>query len=171
MVWARTKLVLFDYIYDEGERDITIDYSGKSPQKIYYKMKELFLSVFNVPQGKIQEMFYTWEKKADTDKIDTRWRVVKDKDMYSFLRFDVSYKANVTAGEGTASIKIKPRFVTEYPQDTLIQQSIFYEMARRFWHNTFYQKQRLKWFDEGKQLSAKFETELKKYMDELRQHG
>lgn len=171
MVWARTKLVLYDNIYDEGERDITIDYAGKNPQKIYYKLKELFLEVFNVPEGKVQEMYYTWEKKGDTDKIDVRWRVVKDMDMYSFLRFDVSFRATATGGEGTASMKIKPRFITEYPQDTLIQQSIFYEMARRFWHNVFYQKQRIKWFEEGKELCAQFDKKLKEYQDELRQHG
>lgn len=171
MVWARTKLVLYDNIFEEGERDIAMSYSGKHPEKLYYKLKEIFLDVFNVPRNKIQEMHYNWEKKGDSDSIDVRWRVVKDMDMYSFLRFDISFKVKSTAGEGTASIRLKPRFITEYPQDTLIQQSIFYEMARRFWHNTFYQKQRLKWFHLGKELSARFDDAVKQYMDGLRQHG
>lgn len=170
MVWARTKLVLYDNIYDEGERDVSISYAGKHPDKLYYKIRELMLNVFNVHAGKIQEISYSWEKKADSDKIEVRWRCVKDMDMYSFVRFDVNFRANVTAGEGTASIKLKPRFVTEYPQDTLIQQSIFYEMARRFWHNVFYQKQRIKWFEETKELCAQFEQKLKEYGEELRKN-
>ena len=166
MVWARSKLTIFDNIF-EPQKDIFINYSGKNPERLYNKIRTMLIQILNIPERKIQEMYYTWEKHGNADKFKIRWRAVKDYDIYSFLRFDVVLNGESENGEGHASIMLKPRFITEYPQDTIIQQSIFYEMARRFWHNTFYHRQRMKWFEEARELSIEFETKLKQFFEEL----
>ena len=40
MVWARTKLLIWDYIF-EPVKDIEIAYQGPNPQKFYKKINEL----------------------------------------------------------------------------------------------------------------------------------
>ena len=166
MVWARTKLTIFDNVF-EPQKDIFINYSGKNPERTYNKIKALLVHILNIPESKVQEMYYTWEKHKDTDKFKIRWRGVKDYDIYSFLRFDVVLNGESHHGEGHASIVLKPRFVTEYPQDNIIQQSIIYEMIRRFWHNTFYNRQRQKWFAEAREISVEFENKIKQFLEEL----
>ncbi|MEA3343628.1 MAG: hypothetical protein U9Q92_05665 [archaeon] len=171
MVWARTKLVIFDNLYEPGEKDILFNYSGPHPEKFYNKVRAMMHDVFNVPVGRIQEMNYTWETQNNEDKFSIRWRTVKEMDIYTYLRYDVILTGTSANGEGPVSIRLKPRIVTEYPQDTLIQQSILYEMARRFWHNMFYAKQRQKWMEMGRDLASEFENTLKEYGEELRHHA
>ncbi len=171
IVWARTKLVIFDNLYQEGEKDILFNYSGPHPEKFYNKIRSMMHDIFNIPKGRIQEMNYTWETQENADKFNIRWRAVKEMDIYTYLRYDIIINGNSKEGHGSVSVRLKPRIITEYPQDTLIQQSILYEMARRFWHNAFYAKQRQKWMEEGRNLAAEFENTLKEYGEELRHHG
>lgn len=169
MVWARTKLTILDNVF-EPQKDIFVNYAGKHPERLYNKIRAMLINILNVPEGKIQELYYTWEKHGDTDKFKVRWRAIKDYDIYSYLRFDVILNGSSKNGEGHASMSLKPRFVTEYPQDTVIQQSIFYEMARRAWHDWFYNRKRERWFQEARNLAVEFEVKLKQFLEELN-HG
>ncbi|MFH1432762.1 MAG: hypothetical protein ABIG84_06120 [archaeon] len=171
MVWARTKLVIFDNLYEPGEKDILFNYAGPHPEKFYNKIRSMMHDIFNIPVGRIQEMNYTWETHKNTDKFNIKWRLTKEMDIYTYLRYDIVLVGSTTEGEGSASVRLKPRIITEYPQDTLIQQSILYEMVRRFWHDTFYAKQRQKWIELGKDLASEFENTLKEYSEELRHHA
>ncbi len=67
MVWARTKLLIWDYVF-EPVKDIRISYSGKNPERLYKKLNELLRLIFNVPEGYIQEKTYKWEKKKESEK-------------------------------------------------------------------------------------------------------
>ena len=67
MVWARTRLLIWDYVF-EPVKTIVINYEGKNPEKIYKKLHELIRTCFNVPEGYIQEKSYSWEKKKDVEK-------------------------------------------------------------------------------------------------------
>ena len=40
MVWARTKLLIWDYIF-EPVKDLRVSYSGPHPEALYKKVKEL----------------------------------------------------------------------------------------------------------------------------------
>ena len=74
-------------------------------------------------------------------------------------------------GEGKAVIRLKPRLITEYPQDTIWQQNIMYEMFRRFWHNMFYQQQRMQYLNLGKELLTSMESSVKHFGETLRNGG
>lgn len=167
MVWARTKLLIWDYIF-EPVREVKISYAGKHPERLYKKINELLRIVFNVPEGYIQEKNYRWEKLKDTERFEIAWEMNKILDLYSFITVDVDLRGFSTEGEGRASIKIKPRLVTEYPQDTIWQQNILYEMLRRFWHRIFYHRKRMEYLDLGKELVVNFENSIKHFMDTLR---
>jgi len=51
---------------------------------------------------------------------------------------------------------------TEYPQDSVWQKSILYEMLRIFWHKSFYIDQRNKYMEDGRREMARFVEEVKK---------
>jgi len=57
--------------------------------------------------------------------------------------------------------------ITEYPQDTLWQKSIVYEMLRRLWHRLFYHHKRMQWLGYGKELTVAYEQALKKFGEQL----
>src|SRR3989344_2597183 len=167
MVWARTKLLIWDYIF-EPVKDITINYSGENTTLFYKKIKELIRTVFNVPEAYLQEKSYDWEKGKETERFNVGWEVNKVLDTYSYIVVEIDLKGFSTNGEGKVSIKLKPRLITEYPQDTVWQQNIIYEMFRRFWHVKFYHRKRMEYLNFGKELLVSFETEIKKYLEELR---
>ncbi len=167
MVWARTKLLIWDYVF-EPVKDIRIAYSGKTPEKLYRKINELIRVVFNVPEGYIQEKTYKWEKKKDTDKFDVSWEVTKMFDTFTYLVIELNLKGFTTSGEGQATVAIKPRMITEYPQDTIWEQNLAYEMLRRFWHVTFYHHRRMEFLDVSKNMCIAFETSIKHHMEEIR---
>lgn len=167
MVWARTRLSIWDYVF-EPVKQIAINYTGKKPSLFYRKINELIRTVFAVPEGYVQEKSYNWEKTKDGDKFSVSWEVTKLYDQFTYLLVELEMRGNESGGGGQASVVIKPRLVTEYPQDSVWQQSIFYEMVRRFWHSMFYHKKRMQYLDRSRELVTNFETELKHFAEEIR---
>jgi hypothetical protein len=168
MVWARTKLLIWDYVF-EPVKQIKIRYSGRNPEKVYKKMNELMRTVFNIPEAYIQERNYTWEKIEDTERFDIQWDLSKILDMFSYIYVEINLNGFTTQGEGRAEIIIKPRLITEYPQDTVWQQSIVYEMLRRLWHRMFYHHKRMEFLNMSKETLVTFERSIKSYMEKLRE--
>lgn len=167
MVWARTKLLIWDYIF-EPVKDLKINYAGKHPEKFYKKINELIRTVFNIPDAYVQEKLFNWENEKDTERFEILWEVNKILDVFSYITVEVDLRGFSSAGEGRASIRIKPRLITEYPQDTIWQQSIVYEMLRRFWHRLFYHHKRMEYLSLGKELLVNFEGSIKHYAESLK---
>lgn len=167
MVWSRTKLLIWDYIF-EPVKDIKVSYSGPHPERMYKKINELVRIVFNVPDAYVQEGSYSWSKDGDTERFEVNWEVNKLLDVHSYITIEMSLKGYSKAGAGKAAIKLKPRLITEYPQDTVWQQSILYEMLRRLWHKMFYHHKRMEYLNYGKEIITNFESSLKHYMEILR---
>ncbi len=167
MVWARTKLLIWDYIF-EPIRDLTVNYTGKNPEKYYKKVKELSRVIFNVPDSYIQEKSYTWETGKDRERFEVSWEINKILDIHTYITVEVDIRGFTAEGEGRVTIRIRPRLITEYPQDTILQQNLVYEMMRRVWHRMFYQQKRMEYLDMGKELIMNFERGLKDYAEELK---
>jgi len=77
MVWGRTKLLIWDYIF-EPSKEIRITYTGKNPEKLYNKANELIRTIFNVPEGYVQEKMFNWEKVKDTERFEINWEITKN---------------------------------------------------------------------------------------------
>ena len=167
MVWARTKLLIWDYIF-EPVKDLRISYAGPKPETLYEKVKDLIKLVFNVPDAYVQEKTYNWERGKESEKFEIEWEVNKILDTFSYITIEVSLRGFSVGGEGKADVRIRPRLITEYPQDTVWQHSIFYELLRRFWHVHFYHRKRMEYLNLGKETIVSFEQSLKRYMDDLR---
>ena len=167
MVFARTKLLIWDYIF-EPVKDIRISYTGPRTEKFYHKIRELIRTVFNVPEAYIQEKTYDWDKTKDSERFAVTWEVNKILDTFTYITIEITLRGFSTAGEGKADIRIRSRLITEYPQDTVWQQSIIYEMFRRFWHQRFYHRKRMEYLNLGKELIVSFETAVKRYTEDIK---
>ena len=170
MVWARTKLLIWDYVF-EPVKQIKIKYTGNNPEKMYKKMNELMRTVFNIPEAYIQEKNYTWEKIEGKEKFDIGWDLSKILDMFSYIYVEISLSGFTENGQGRVEIVLKPRLITEYPQDTVWQQSIVYEMLRRIWHRAFYHHKRMEFLNMSKETLVTFERSIKNYMEKLRENN
>ena len=169
MVWARTRLLIWDYIF-EPVRRIKINYVGPNPQKFYKKTNELIRTVFNIPDAYVQEKEYGWEKGEEVEKFDVAWEINKMLDTFSYMTVEITMRGFSKNNHGKAAIVIRPRLITEYPQDTVWQNSIVYEMLRRVWHKFFYHKKRMEYLNMGKELVVTFENSIKTYGEELREN-
>lgn len=167
MVWARTKLLIWDYIF-EPVKDINMNFVGKHPERYYKKLHELMRTVFNIPDAYIQEKSYTWEVLKDTERFEIGWEITKVLDTYSYITVIITLKGVSTEGEGRISVRLQPRLITEYPQDTVWQQNILYEMVRRFWHKAFYHHKRMQYLNYGKELVVSFERSIKEFSETLK---
>ena len=167
MVWARTKLTIWDYIF-EPAKEIKIFYTGPNPERLYRKLNELIRVVFNVPEAYVQEKQYDWEKTKDGERFSIAWEVNKVLDVFTFITVEIDLTGFSTQGEGRSSIRIRPRLITEYPQDTIWQQSIVYEMLRRAWHRSYYHNKRMQYLNYGKETLVNFEGSIKNYLEQLK---
>ncbi|RLG13783.1 MAG: hypothetical protein DRN66_03525 [Candidatus Nanohalarchaeota archaeon] len=165
MVYSRTKIVLMDYIFgnEMEHRDISLSYEGKNPFELYKKIISSFNDIFAVPNGRVHESNYTVNNKKDKIDFGAGWTIIKQMDIYSYLRFDIALSGEEAkeTKTGSAKVVLKPKIYTEYPQDNIIQQNVFYEMARRIWHEAIYENTRDKFILEGKEISNNFTSYIR----------
>ena len=168
--FARTKIVLQDDCYLKKPERITIVYVGPNPIKLYYKVYELIKAVFRAADSDVQEEKYSWGK-GEQEKFKVRWYLHKDMDVYTYIyiRFDVSGAGDEKSGK--AQIKIKPVIRTEYPQDTIWQRSLFYEMMRVFWHRAFYYRKREEYAEDCRNMVSMFNRQINEFFRQLREEG
>ncbi|MFH1364807.1 MAG: hypothetical protein ABIH52_04085 [Candidatus Aenigmatarchaeota archaeon] len=168
MVFARTKLVMEDNCYAEEPGTITMKYVGPNVTTIYDKLYESMKLLFRVSDADIQETDYSWGKGKDSDKFKVRWWIHKDMDLftYLFVRIDLSGQGNEKTGNATIGVRGLLR--TEYPQDTIWQRSLFYEMFRTLWHRAIYHKKREDYAIECRHITMILQKRMIEYFKELR---
>jgi hypothetical protein len=168
--FARTKILMQDDCYREKPERIFINYVGPHPTKLYYKVYELIKAIFRAADSDILEEKFQWGK-GEKEKFKVRWYLHKDMDIYTYIyiKFDVSGHGDERSGK--AEIKIKPVIRTEYPQDTIWQRSLFYEMLRVFWHRSFYFKKREEYAEECRNMLSVFNRNVHEFMRQLREES
>jgi len=167
MVFARTKLLMHDTCFEERPGKVALKYVGPQPKKIYAKAYETVKTIFKASDADIQEEQFNWGKGAE-DKFKIRWWLHKDLDRFSYLwiRFDVA--GSGTEKQGNVSIVVTAYLRTEYPQDTVWQRSLFYEMMRTFWHRLFYHNKRMDYITECRDLVSFYSRKMREFFDDLK---
>lgn len=170
-MFARTKMIIQDDCWDVAAQPVlSLNYSGPNPHLAYQKIRELFRTVLNINEAeRVQEKEFTWDRKEKKETFSVSWDAVKDLDRFSYLfvRVSMSGSAEETNGgkEGKLNVKIEAFMRTEYPQDTIWERSIFYEIARMFWHRVVYYDKRREYQDLCRTLMATFINELKSFFN------
>ena len=167
MVFARAKLVMEDNCFEEEPGSVEMKFVGSGIPKLYHKMYEAMKGVFRVSDADIQETEYSWGKSEKGDKFSITWWMHKDMDIftYFYVRFQLSGEGTEKAG--SAKIGVKGYIRTEYPQDTVWQRSLFYEMLRTFWHRAFYHKKREEYAEDCRHSTILFERRMKEFFQEM----
>ncbi len=166
-VFARSKLMMYDICFKEDPNTIELKYVGPNPAKLYHFMYNTIKSVWRASDGDIQEETYNWSKIGEEEKFRVRWVMHRDLDKFSYfwIKFTVSGAGSDKAGKAT--IEISPQVITEYPQDTVWQRSLLYEIVRTFWHRAFYHSKRYDYMAECRDLSAFYAKRVKEYFKKL----
>jgi len=171
MVFAREKMTLEDICFYSEPGTVELKYVGPGVDKLYEKCAELLKTVWNVPHSQIQEVQTSWGKTKDSEKTQCTWWVFKDMDIFSYFMIRINFKAEGNAESGKSSLNIKGYLRTEYPQDTIWQRSILYEMIRTFWHRVFYRRKREEYAEECRHSIIYFEKLVKEFFDVLKKGG
>ncbi len=171
MVFARAKLVLEDNCFEEDPSTLTIRLIGPNVTKLYKYCYELMKSVFNVADSDIQETMYQWGKGKDKDKFSINWYLHKDLDPFSYIYIAFKLKGQGNGSTGSATISLKGHLRSEYPQDTIWQRSLFYEMLRTFWHRMFYHRKREEYAEECRHSMVLFQKKIAEIFSRLKESG
>jgi hypothetical protein len=171
-IFVRTKLQIHDDCLTPGMPRLVLDYSGPNPQNIYKKIKELFMTIWKIEPSEIQEKNFSWDRTGASEKFNVSWEVTKDLDRYTYMVISVDLSGEAKPSkqfgkEGSADIKITGAIKTEYPQDSMWQRSIFYEMFRIFYHKVIYQDIRSKYLEDCNSTIMTFQEEVKSFLNLL----
>ncbi len=166
--FARSKLMLQEDCYHDKPERPRMKYVGPNAMQLYYKAYELLKTIFRVSDSDIEEERYNWGK-GEKEKFKVRWFVHKDMDPYTYLYIRIDVSGSGDEKSGTGGVKMKPVLRTEYPQDTLWQRSLFYEMLRMFWHRAFYHEKREMYAEECRNMVITFQKQLNEFFKQLRE--
>ncbi|MBL7160563.1 MAG: hypothetical protein ISS93_01790 [Candidatus Aenigmarchaeota archaeon] len=169
MVFARTKLVMEDNCFEEEPGTVTIRLVGPNITKLYKQTYELIKAVFNVTDSDIQETMYQWGKGKGKDKFAVTWWLHKDLDSFSYFYISFKLKGQGNEESGSASIDIRGLLRSEYPQDTVWQRSLFYEMMRTFWHRIFYHKKREEYAEDCRHSVILLQRRIHDFFERLKE--
>jgi len=171
-VFARTKIVIQDDCLSPPVPFITLNYAGPNPQELYKKIKELFVTIWRVDPGDVQERQFSWDRTAAGEKFSVSFEVIKEMDTFSFILLTVNLKGEAKHSrefgrEGNANMVIEPVLRTEYPQDTIWQRSLFYEFFRVLYHRLIYVDTRKRFLQECREMSVRLQEEIKSFLNLL----
>ena len=177
-IFARTKLIIHEDCLEvsgsplPGKKFMTLEYSGPNPQAAYYQAKKLLAQITRVPENEIIERDFTWRREGEEENFSVTFDVIKDMDRFSFIQISISMKGKIKPSkefgkEGNLSINIEGVLRTEYPQDTLWQRSLIYEMFRTFYHKFIYEDTRKKYKQECVDIMNQIYSSLKEFLNVL----
>jgi len=171
MVFARAKLVLEDNCFEEEPATSVVRMEGPNAVKMYKVAYELIKSVFNATDADIQESLYDWKKSEKGDKFKVTWYLHKDMDVFSYLYMRFRFSGEGGPAGGNLTMQIRGRLRSEYPQDTVWQRSLFYEMMRTFWHRMFYHKKREEYAEECRHSMVIYQKKLNELFQRMKEGG
>jgi len=174
-VFARTKLMIHDDCLSPVPY-VTLSLAGPNPQRAYEYVKKLFVTLFKMDESEIQEREYSWDKSKGKDVFHAKWELIKDLDTFSFMHITVSLDGNAEPSkefgkEGSLKLAVESRIRTEYPQETVWQRSLFYEMFRVFYHRVIYDETRKRYLENCRMLTSRFQEEMKAFFNLLPKMG
>lgn len=170
-IFARTKMILQDDCWSIAAQPIlNLKYEGPNPHLAYQKIRELFRTVLNINEmERVQEKEFVWNRKGKKEEFNVSWDAVKDLDRFSYIFFRISMNGSAeeteNGKEGKLNISIEGYLRTEYPQDTIWERSIFYEIIRMFLHKVVYYDKRREYQDLCRSLMSRFTNELKSFFN------
>jgi len=125
-----------------------------------------------IPEHLIEEKEYEWDRSKVPEKFSAKLDVIKEMDNLSYIFFEIEVKGEIKPSkefgtEGKFTINIDSVLRTEYPQDTIIERSIFYEFFRNIYHKLIYNRKREEYLAQCRDLVTRLINSLKAFFEIL----
>lgn len=149
-----------------------LTYSGPNPQKVYPKIMEILKTTLKIRPENIQEKEYKWDRSTVPEKFSAAIEAFKDFDKFTYMLIWIDFSGTVKPSkefekEGEVTVVLDGVIRTDYPQDTIWEKSLFYEIFRTFWHKVFYQNQRYKFREMCRDAMLTLQTEIRAFLNIL----
>jgi len=176
MVFARTKIMIHDWCFEEAPTEMFLNYTGPNPQLALKQYVETLKTVFRVRDSEIQEKNFNWDRSGKEEKFDLEFEVRKDMDKNTYLFIQGGLEGTIMPSEefgkeGHVRVRITAAVRTEYPQDTFWQKSLIYEFFRVMYHKLIYVSLWEKYMAECRESVRYFLEEMKAYLNLLQRSG
>jgi hypothetical protein len=170
-IFARVKLTIEEDCMLPSPR-LVLQYSGPNPQKIYPKILDIMTTNLKFNPENIQEKEFTWNRATVPEKFSAHFEAFKDLDKFSYIFLTVEVEGSVKPSkefgkEGEARIVIDGVVRTDYPQDTVWEKSLLYEIFRVFYHKVFYVSQIQKFKETCRDMMLTLQNEIKAFLNIL----
>jgi hypothetical protein len=177
-IFARTKLIIHEDCLEvpgtplPSREFLSLEYNGPNPQIAYYQIKKILSQVMKVPESEVVERDFSWDKSTEEEKFSVSFEVIKDLDRFTFIRVTLSMKGKIKPSkefgkEGSLRVDVDGVLRTEYPQDTLWQRSLIYEIFRTFYHKFIYEETRKKYKQQCVELLYQIYSNIKEFLSIL----
>ncbi len=171
VIFARTKLTIEEDCMLPTPK-LLLNYSGPNPQKVYPKIMELLKSVLKIKPENIQEKKFEWSRSAVPEKFSGEIEAFKDLDRFSYILLWVDFSGSVKPSkefgkEGDIKVVIDGVLRTDYPQDTVWERSLLYEIFRSVWHKIFYEEKRFRYKEVCRDSMLTLQNEIKSFLNIL----
>ena len=176
MVFAKSKILIHDYCFEERPVALTLNYNGPNPQTTVKKYIELLKLIFKVSDSEIQEKIFNWDRSGKEEKFEIEFELRKDLDKITYLFIQGVLKGTIRPSEefgkeGNVRINIRGAVRAEYPQDTFWQKSIAYEFFRVLYHKILYVNVWEKYMEDCRTMLRLFVEEMKAYLNLIQRAG
>ena len=119
------------------EEDITREFEGDNPAKLFGLMNELIRSTFRVGAASFFEDKVKWDKLGDPVEFFGQWRGKDSKDQWTtfWIKVVIIGKQNQKDKKGKVKVKIKPWLYTKMPYSTGLDKAMKTINMRSFYSN------------------------------------
>jgi hypothetical protein len=170
-IFARAKLTIEEDCLLPSPK-IWLTYSGPNPQKAYAKIMEILKTNLQMKPENIQERDFKWDRGTVPEKFSGSIEAFKDFDRFTYMLMWIDFNGEVRPSkefgkEGTFKVSLDSVIRTDYPQDTVWERSLVYEIFRTFWHKAFYQERRYVYREQCRDLMLTAQREIKSFLNIL----
>lgn len=170
-IFARAKMTIEEDCLLPSPK-IWLTYSGPNPQKAYAKITEVLKTNLKIKPENIQERDFKWDRAGLPEKFSGSIEAFKDFDRFTYMLIWIDFNGDVRPSkefgkEGNLKVSLDAVIRTDYPQDTVWERSLIYEIFRTFWHKTFYQERRYLYREQCRDLMLTVQREIKAFLNIL----
>ncbi len=170
-IFARAKITIEEDCLLPSPK-IWMTYSGPNPQKVYAKIIEILKVNMKVLPENIQERDFKWDRSGVPEKFSGAIEAFKDFDKFTYMLMWIDFSGEVKPSkefgkEGTLKVALDAVIRTDYPQDTVWEKSLIYEIFRSFWHKAFYQERRYVYRENCRDFLVSMQNEIKAFLNIL----
>ena len=106
------------------------------------------------------------------EKFSGSIEAFKDFDKFTYMMLWIDFGGDVRPSkefgkEGNLKIALDGVIRTDYPQDTVLERSLIYEIFRSFWHKAFYQEKRYVYREQCRDIILTVQREVKAFLNIL----